>query len=155
MGELSKRVGGGGTPAKKAAGKAAKKVAKKAPAKKAAAEKAPAKKAAKKSPAKKAVKKAAKKAPGKKAAPHERTAKSATMTAQSGNEAKGLRELPAPPTDPLVILGLDATFGRHDLRRAWRAYATRHHPDQGGDGATFARGRAAYDALRAVLGERR
>ena len=151
MGELSTRGCGDATPAKKAAGKAVKKAAKKGPAKKVAPEKAPAKKAAKKSPAKKAIKKAAKKAPGKKAAPHERTAKAATMTAQSGSEVKGLRELPAPPTDPLVILGLDATFNRLDLRRAWRAYAARHHPDQGGDGTTFARGRAAYDALGAVL----
>jgi DnaJ-class molecular chaperone len=100
--------------------------AKKAPAKKAAAKKAPAKKAA------------AKKAPAKKAA-----AKKARANAGAGS----VRALPAPPQDPYVVLGLSEPCTRADLRRCWRAYASRHHPDQGGDPATFARGRAAYEEL--------
>jgi hypothetical protein len=110
-------------PPAKAAKKAVKKAAKKAPAKKAA-KKVPAKKA----PAKKAAKKAAaKKAPAKKAAPQ--------------------KALPAPPTDPLAVLGLRVDFTRPQLRRAWRTYAAAHHPDQGGDAATFHRGLRAYEAL--------
>jgi hypothetical protein len=114
---------------------------KKAPAKKAPAKKAPAKKApAKKAPAKKAP---AKKAPAKKGA----TKKAATTTNSAG--AKMARPaLPAPPTDPLIILQLAQPFSATELRRAWRVYAARHHPDQGGDARTFDRGRAAYEALR-------
>jgi DnaJ-class molecular chaperone len=59
----------------------------------------------------------------------------------------GLPALPAPPIDPLVILGLAESHSAAELRRAWRAYASRHHPDQGGDAATFSRGRAAYQTL--------
>jgi hypothetical protein len=135
MGELVERGSAVNEAAKKVP---AKKVpAKKVPAKKAPAKKAPAKKApAKKAPAKKAnAKKAAKKATAKKA-----TAAQPTM---------GLPELPAPPTDPAVVLGLTEPFSAAQLRRAWRSHASRHHPDQGGDAATFARGRAAYEALLA------
>ena len=151
-------------PAKKAAAKKA--PAKKAPAKKAAAKKAPARKApAKKAPAKKAPAKkaAAKKAPAKKAAPKKAAAK---KTAGKKSRAKKdaaeaasrmkpgpsagagfLKALPEPPTDPWIILGLAEPCTLADLRRSWRAYASRHHPDQGGDAATFARGHAAYEAL--------
>jgi hypothetical protein len=124
-------------PAKKAA---AKKVAKKAaPGKKAAKKAAPAKKVAKKAaPGKKAAKKAApaKKVPGKKAA-----------SGQSGTSV-GRRALPAAPTDPLVILGVQEPFSIAQLRRAWRLYAARHHPDSGGDSVMFSRGREAYLTLR-------
>ncbi|QNJ92488.1 hypothetical protein HZU40_30865 [Mycolicibacterium fluoranthenivorans] len=122
-------------PKKAAAKKAApKKAAAKAPAKKAAAKKV-AKKAA---PAKKAAKKAApaKKVPGKKAA-----------SGQSGMSV-GRRALPAAPTDPLVILGVQEPFSIAQLRRAWRLYAARHHPDSGGDSVMFSRGREAYLTLR-------
>jgi Histone H1-like nucleoprotein HC2 len=141
-------------PAKKAPAKKApaKKVpAKKAPAKKAPAKKAPAKKAApKKAPAKKApAKKAsAKKAAGKKARGGERAADAASQMKTSPNTgAESLKALPEPPTDPWIILGLSEPCTLADLRRSWRAYASRHHPDQGGDAATFARGHAAYEAL--------
>jgi hypothetical protein len=122
-------------PKKAAAKKAApKKAAAKAPAKKAAAKKV-AKKAA---PGKKAAKKAApaKKVPGKKAA-----------SGQSGTSV-GRRSLPAAPTDPLVILGVQEPFSIAQLRRAWRLYAARHHPDSGGDSVMFSRGREAYLTLR-------
>lgn len=135
------------TPAKKAPTKQA---AKKAPAKKAPAKKAPAKKAAgRKAPAKKPAKKAAKKAPAKKAA--KKIAPSDFPRGAQRNEAEPelrLPELAAPPTDPSEVLGLREPFTGTDLRRAWRAFAARHHPDQGGDAATFTRGRGAYDALR-------
>lgn len=148
------------TPARKAAKKvpakkaAAKKAApRKAPAKKAAAKKAPAKKtAAKKVPAKKAP---AKKTAAKKAAPKKasrssaRTGGSSTKTASS---AQAMRALPAPPEDPRLILGLGTAFTKTDLRRRWRAYAAVHHPDGGGDAATFARGQQAYETLLGQLG---
>jgi DnaJ-class molecular chaperone len=38
------------------------------------------------------------------------------------------------------------------VRRAWRSYAAKHHPDNGGDSATFTRGHAAYLTLRSLLG---
>jgi hypothetical protein len=133
MGEVAKRSDGG--PARKAPGK-----------------KAPAKKAAKKAPAKKAgAKKAAKKAGPKKAAPGTH----GPDTPRTGRPSMGVPELPAPPTDPLTVLGLTAPFTVTQLRRAWRSYASRHHPDQGGDAATFARGRSAYEALSARLDDRR
>jgi cell wall-associated NlpC family hydrolase len=133
------------SPAKKAAAKkvpAKKAPAKKAPAKKAAPRKAPAKKApAKKAPAKKA---APKKAPAKKAAGKKaRAEKKAGPTAGAGS----LKALPEPPTDPWIILGLTEPVTLAELRRGWRAYASRHHPDQGGDATTFARGHAAYESL--------
>jgi hypothetical protein len=145
-------------PAKKAPGKKA--AAKKAPAKKAPAKKAPAKKApAKKAPAKKAP---AKKVPGKKAHGRKVTgaatagknarAKSASGQRKSeSNTTKGAgktrKALPAAPVDPLIILGLTEQYTLADLRRSWRAYAGRHHPDKGGDAATFTRGLAAYETL--------
>ncbi|MCV7422739.1 hypothetical protein H7K45_19510 [Mycobacterium yunnanensis] len=134
----------------------------KAPAKKTAAAKAPAKKApAKKAPAKKAgpktapVKKAAaKKAPVKKAAakkaPTGKAAKkSAAPRAASATHASTPKRpaLMAPPTDPLTVLGLQPNFTLAQLRRAWRDHAAAHHPDAGGDAATFSRGRRAYEAL--------
>jgi hypothetical protein len=137
------------TPAKKAAKRAApakKAPAKKAPAKKAAKKAAPAKKApAKKAPAKKAPgKKApAKKAPGKKAAPGEKHSFHTRV-----DDSSRQRALPAPSTDPLVILDVQEPFSASQLRRAWRTYAAKHHPDSGGDSVTFSRGHDAYLALR-------
>jgi hypothetical protein len=134
--------------AKKAA---AKKTAKKAAAKKAA-KKAAAKKAAKKAPAKKAAKKAAAKKAAKRASPPKKAASGSTDRAhRQSKRAKpklSLPELPAPLTDPVQVLGLCEPFNETDLRRAWHAFAARHHPDQGGDAVTFTRGRSAYDELR-------
>jgi hypothetical protein len=161
MSELVRRHNS--SPAKKAP--AMKAAAEKAPAKKAVAKKAPAKKAAaKKAPAKKAV---AKKAPAKKAPPKRPIDKkapgaevaskdcSAKRHARPTNRFKGsdvpashsVKALPAPPDDPHLILGLTEPYTQTELRRSWRAYATRHHPDQGGDAFTFARGQAAYENL--------
>lgn len=143
-------TGSGGGPLRPA-----KKAAKKAPAKKAAAKKAvkkgpAAKKAAKKMPAKKVP---AKKAPPKKAA-KKAAAKKATGPTSSAAKAKTsrARAVPAPPTDPLLILGLQEPLSIEQVRRAWRSYAAKHHPDNGGDSATFTRGHAAYLTLRSLLG---
>ena len=127
-------------PAKKTATTSvAKKAVKKTPAKKA-----PAKKAVKKVPAKKA----AKKSPAKKA-----SAKKAAGTAGPGTTSAPKRPaLAAPPTDPSTVLGLQPRFTLAELRRAWRDYAATHHPDIGGDAATFSRGRHAYEALLEGLG---
>jgi hypothetical protein len=118
-------------------------------------EHAPAKKApAKKAPAKKMP---AKKAHGKKVSGAATAGKKAQAESASGqrksesNTAKGAGEtrkaLPAAPADPLIILGLTEQYTLPDLRRSWRAYAGRHHPDKGGDTATFTRGLAAYETL--------
>ncbi|WP_163731283.1 hypothetical protein [Mycolicibacterium madagascariense] len=56
--------------------------------------------------------------------------------------------LPAPASDPLAVLGLTAPYTTTQLRRAWRSFAARHHPDQGGDAVTFDRGRRAFEALQ-------
>ncbi|WP_205538743.1 J domain-containing protein [Mycobacterium kyogaense] len=160
---MSELVGrGGDVPAKKAPGKKA--AAKKAPGKKAAAKKAPGKKAAaKKLPGKKA---AAKKVPGKKAAGKKVPGKKAAAKKAPGKKASDgfasshfdendapprmkVPELPAPPTDPLSVLGLGEVHTEADLNRAWRRYAARHHPDRGGDALTFTRGRLAYEELLA------
>jgi hypothetical protein len=146
----------GRAPAKKATATSApakKASAKKVPAKKAPAKKAPAKKAApKKAPAKKsAAKKAApkKKPAAKRAAPKKApsTRRAASARARLGAAPPKLA-LDAPPTDPAVILGLREPITGDRLRRAWRAYAARHHPDAGGDAATFHRGRHAFEQLR-------
>lgn len=143
MGALAKRPDdgpGGRAPAKKAAKKAVKKAAKKAPAKKAAT-----------APAKKAVKKAVKKAPAKaakKVAKKSPPTTKGTKTSAAKGASMGLPELPAAPTDPFEILGLRGPLTTSTLKRAWREYAARHHPDQGGDPATFSRGRGAFEALR-------
>ncbi len=136
-------------PSKKAAAKAPAKKApgKKAAAKKAAAKKAAAKKAAaKKAPAKRAP---AKKAPAKKAAARKAPAKKAP--AKKATPRTPQRELTPAPTDPATILGLSQPVTFATVKRAWREYAARHHPDQGGDPATFVRGRTAYETLRDAL----
>ncbi len=147
---MSEVVGrGGDVPAKKVPGK-------KAAAKKAPGEKAPGKKAAKKAPGKKVPgKKAAKKAPGKKApgkkAPGKKSDGSTASHFEKGDAQPRMKvpELPAPPTDPLTVLGLEEVHTEAELNRAWRRYAARHHPDRGGDAVTFTRGRLAYEELLA------
>jgi curved DNA-binding protein CbpA len=59
--------------------------------------------------------------------------------------------LPAPPKDPLAVLGLTEPLHSAELRRAWRGFAARHHPDRGGDAVTFSRGQHAYDELQQRL----
>jgi hypothetical protein len=144
-----KRAANKHAPAKKATAKkqapAKKHAAKKhAPAKEQPAEKAPTKKhAGTKRPAKKKAPKGTKSA-----ATAAGTAQRSTRHRRPGaNKAKPTMALAAAPTDPLAILGLPDPFTATQLRQAWRRYAARHHPDQGGDAATFTRGRNAYEAL--------
>ena len=59
---------------------------------------------------------------------------------------------PAPPTDPLVILGMREPYSGAQLRGAWRNHAATHHPDRGGDAATFDRGHRAYQELQSRAG---
>jgi len=59
------------------------------------------------------------------------------------------------PRRALQLLGLcEPPAGPPELRRAWRRYAMRHHPDRcpGDAGAVerFTAGRAAYEALAAL-----
>ena len=174
MGELARRST---TPAKAAKKAPAKKVAaKKAPGAKAAPGKAAAKKAAKKAPAKKAAAKkaptkkaAAKKAPTRKAPPHKagghhphkkaskasgaKATKSTRRSAAGPGPSMGLPQLPAPAADPMAVLGLSEPLRLAELRRAWRTFAARHHPDRGGDAVTFARGQHAYDVLKYRMGQ--
>lgn len=177
MGEIARRTTTPAKPAKKTAAKkaAAKKAAaKKVPSAKFLAGKAAAKKAGKKIPAKKvAAKKAtAKKSPTKRASPHNdtnrphkkakkaHTPKAATTRADARQDHPGtttqgptmrMPRLPAAPVDPLTVLGLTEPLQVADLRRAWRGFAARHHPDRGGDAVTFARGQHAYDELQRRL----
>lgn len=155
MGEL---VGpGGNVPAKKVPGKKApgkKAPAKKAATKKAAAKKVPGKKApGKKAPAKKVPgkKAAAKKVPGRKAPGKKATHGFAASHSENVDAPPRMKvpELSAPLSDPLSVLGLDEVHTDAELNRAWRRYASRHHPDRGGDAVTFTRGRLAYEELLA------
>ena len=50
--------------------------------------------------------------------------------------------------ESLAGLAPDAQFAR--VRQAWLAKALTHHPDKGGDAATFRSTRAAFEALRAA-----
>lgn len=59
-------------------------------------------------------------------------------------------------TQALETLGLPAAhLDRQALNRAWRRFARAHHPDMcpgdPGAAARFARGREAYETLRAAL----
>jgi curved DNA-binding protein CbpA len=49
------------------------------------------------------------------------------------------------------VLGLTEPLHSAELRRAWRGFAARHHPDRGGDAVTFSRGQHAYDELQQRL----
>lgn len=49
--------------------------------------------------------------------------------------------------DPYKILGVDRQSTDADIRTAYRKLAAKHHPDRGGDTATFQEIQAAYDIL--------
>ena len=51
--------------------------------------------------------------------------------------------------DPWEVLGLPPGASAHDVARAWRALAARHHPDAGGDPERFRELVAARDAIAA------
>lgn len=46
-----------------------------------------------------------------------------------------------------VVLGVPLTASNKDIRRAWRKLMLEHHPDKGGDHATFIKCKNAYDVL--------
>ncbi len=48
---------------------------------------------------------------------------------------------------PHEVLGVPAGAGREEVAAAFRRYALRHHPDQGGDPARFQAGIEAYRRL--------
>jgi DnaJ-domain-containing protein 1 len=174
--KAEKRAPAKKTPAKKTPAKKA--AAHKAPGKKSPGHKATAKQAGKKASGKKA---APKKVPPKKVPPHEadthrpqkkakkaagkkgtskRSADPPPSRTTSGHRARstrsqeptmGLPQLAAPPKDALAVLGLKEPLHPAELRRAWRVFAARHHPDRGGDAVTFARGQNAYDELQRRL----
>lgn len=50
------------------------------------------------------------------------------------------------------VLGVDAATSYADLQLTYRRLARRHHPDGGGDAATFIEIREAYETLRQALG---
>lgn len=50
-------------------------------------------------------------------------------------------------TEALRILQLSGTANGDDIKRAYRRLAREHHPDHGGDSATFHRLRQAYERL--------
>lgn len=50
--------------------------------------------------------------------------------------------------DALAVLGLEKNASDADIRRAWRRLALRHHPDRGGDPATFRRMAEAATILK-------
>lgn len=47
-----------------------------------------------------------------------------------------------------AALGLDSSANDSQVRNAWKRLSRKHHPDKGGDSATFQSIRAAYDAIR-------
>lgn len=49
--------------------------------------------------------------------------------------------------DPYHVLGLPSSASAEDIRKAYRSYARRLHPDAGGSAAEFARLQVAYDIL--------
>lgn len=54
---------------------------------------------------------------------------------------------------PHELLGVSPTATRAEVTEAFRRFALRHHPDRGGDAATFSAGLDAYRQL--VAGGRR
>jgi curved DNA-binding protein CbpA len=48
---------------------------------------------------------------------------------------------------PHEVLGVPAGASRDEVAAAFRRYALRHHPDRGGDAATFQAGLDAYRRL--------
>ena len=53
-----------------------------------------------------------------------------------------------PPTEPYAVLGLTRDATLDDVKRAFRAAALKHHPDQGGTSEAFVDTKRAYDAIR-------
>ena len=51
-------------------------------------------------------------------------------------------------TKALRTLKLKADANHHEITRSYRELASRHHPDKGGDTATFIDIRQAYELLR-------
>lgn len=49
--------------------------------------------------------------------------------------------------DYYQILGVERTASAEDIKRAYRRLASKHHPDKGGDNATFQEIQVAYDTL--------
>ncbi|BEP12371.1 hypothetical protein acdb102_06820 [Acidothermaceae bacterium B102] len=84
----------------------------------------------------------AKKVPTKKAAP----AKKVPAKKVPAKKAVPAR-LALPAATPQAVLGLPPTYTQAELQRAWRRFAATHHPDRGGDQATFVRGQRAYEQL--------
>lgn len=54
---------------------------------------------------------------------------------------------PTTSTDPYVLLGLTSTATVEEVKRAFRARALAHHPDQGGSADEFMATKRAYDAI--------
>jgi hypothetical protein len=56
-------------------------------------------------------------------------------------------------TEHHTVLGVTVGASSDEIKAAWRRFASEHHPDRGGDSERFARGRLAYEALRALTAE--
>lgn len=50
--------------------------------------------------------------------------------------------------DDLAILNLEAPVTMLEIRRQYRRLAAQHHPDKGGDAATFCELQGAYERLK-------
>ena len=51
----------------------------------------------------------------------------------------------------LKYLGLDPSATREQAKKSWRALAAKHHPDRGGDAATFVKMSEAYQIMMGEL----
>lgn len=65
------------------------------------------------------------------------------------NERMGMDEAKAAVGDdsPYGILGLTEKVSWTDVKKAYRKLAMQHHPDKGGDVATFRKVQGAYEVL--------
>ncbi len=50
-------------------------------------------------------------------------------------------------SEALSTLGLNEGFDKKDLKKAWRAFSSKNHPDKGGDKDVFQKGQAAKEIL--------